>query len=149
MCYIFNFIFFLEIIINSFSGYYIEFQLVDDLEAIFKNYFKKPSGFFLDLVCQISVVALNITNEYKYQQIFFLYLFLDLFNVLKFNKYKLKFKQIEEILTQFETLADWFPLIKLIISMVITAHFLGLAFYFIAYVQLNWLDIQDNWLTVN
>jgi hypothetical protein len=33
--------------------------------------------------------------------------------------------------------------------MLITAHFLGLSFYVVGQIELNWLEIEDNWISVN
>lgn len=41
------------------------------------------------------------------------------------------FLNVERFISEIEIIADWFPLFKLVLKLILCAHFIGIMFYFI------------------
>jgi hypothetical protein len=50
---------------------------------------------------------------------------------------------------QFEIMADWFPLLKLITILITTAHYIGILYYSVGKYEEIWLQNDDSWITKN
>ncbi|CAK56624.1 unnamed protein product (macronuclear) [Paramecium tetraurelia] len=129
-----SWIFIAEIIINFNTAYYDKGLMHEDRKSIVKHYLK--DNFFWDLVVVIPFLMSNMNIPFVRYTLLF-----------RLTRLTPLMQNIEEILNLEENIQIVVDLLKLIFFLVLTGHFCGCAWHFVALTEYESFGITDNWLT--
>ncbi|CAD8120838.1 unnamed protein product [Paramecium sonneborni] len=129
-----SWIFVAEIIINFNTAYYDKGLMHEDRKSIVKHYLK--DNFFWDLVVVIPFMMSNMNIPFVRYTL-----------LLRLTRLSPLMESIEEMLNLEENIQIIVDLFKLIFFLVLTGHFCGCAWHFVALTEYESFGITDNWLT--
>ncbi|CAK62923.1 unnamed protein product (macronuclear) [Paramecium tetraurelia] len=129
-----SWIFVAEIIINFNTAYYDKGLMHEDRKSIVKHYLK--DNFFWDLIVVIPFLMSNLDIPFVRYTL-----------LLRLTRLAPLMESIEEMLNLEENIQIVVDLLKLIFFLVLTGHFCGCAWHFVALTEYESFGITDNWLT--
>ncbi|CAD8198939.1 unnamed protein product [Paramecium pentaurelia] len=129
-----SWIFVAEIIINFNTAYYDKGLMHEDRKSIVKHYLK--DNFFWDLIVVIPFLMSNMNIPFVRYTLLF-----------RLTRLAPLMESIEEMLNLEENIQIVVDLLKLIFFLVLTGHFCGCAWHFVALTEHESFGITDNWLT--
>ncbi|CAD8106695.1 unnamed protein product [Paramecium sonneborni] len=129
-----SWIFVAEIIINFNTAYYDKGLMHEDRKSIVKHYLK--DNFFWDLVVVIPFLMSNMNIPFVRYTL-----------LLRLTRLSPLMESIEEMLNLQENIQIVVDLFKLIFFLLLTGHFCGCAWHFVALTEYESFGITDNWLT--
>ncbi|CAD8196983.1 unnamed protein product [Paramecium pentaurelia] len=129
-----SWIFVVEIILNFNTAYYDKGLMHEDRKSIVKHYLKH--NFFWDLIVVIPFLISNLNIP-----------FVRYILLLRLTRLNPLMESIEEMLNLEENIQIVVDLFKLIFFLVLTGHFCGCAWHFVALTEYESFGITETWLT--
>ncbi|CAD8179921.1 unnamed protein product [Paramecium pentaurelia] len=129
-----SWIFVAEIILNFNTAYYDKGLMHEDRKSIVKHYLKE--NFFWDLIVVIPFLMSNLNIPFVRYTL--------LFRLTRLNPLM---ESIEEMLNLEENIQIFVDLFKLIFFLVLTGHFCGCAWHFVALTEHESFGVNETWLT--
>ncbi|CAD8192002.1 unnamed protein product [Paramecium octaurelia] len=129
-----SWIFVAEIILNFNTAYYDKGLMHEDRKSIVKHYLKE--NFFWDLIVVIPFLISNLNIPFVRYTL-----------LLRLTRLNPLMESIEEMLNLEENIQIVVDLFKLIFFLVLTGHFCGCAWHFVALTEHESFGVNETWLT--
>ncbi|CAK87690.1 unnamed protein product (macronuclear) [Paramecium tetraurelia] len=129
-----SWIFVAEIILNFNTAYYDKGLMHEDRKSIVKHYLKE--NFFWDLIVVIPFLISNLNIPFVRYTL-----------LLRLTRLNPLMESIEEMLNLEENIQIVVDLFKLIFFLVLTGHFCGCAWHFVALTEHESFGVYETWLT--
>ncbi|CAD8117019.1 unnamed protein product [Paramecium sonneborni] len=129
-----SWIFVAEIILNFNTAYYDKGLMHEDRKSIVKHYLKQ--NFFWDLIVVIPFLISNLNIPFVRYTL-----------LLRLTRLNPLMESIEEMLNLEENIQIVVDLFKLIFFLVLTGHFCGCAWHFVALTEYESFGLTETWLT--